>query len=87
MRLGGRGAVGRFALTSILVLFAAVAVVPTGKAAVGEVKIAVAAFVHGVRLLRLKVVCGWPEAARPLTEAPGGSCRALRPLILMGMAP
>ena len=56
MRLGGRGAVGRFALTSNLVFFAAVAVVPTGRAAVGEVKIAVAAFVHGVRLLRLKVV-------------------------------
>ena len=88
IRLGGRGVWGRLAgLTPSTLVFlaaAAVAVVPAGRG--GDVKIVVAAFVHGVRLLRLMV---WPgvTGVRPLTEAPGGSCSALSPLILMGIAP
>ena len=86
IRLGGRGVWGRLALTpSTLLFFAAVAVVPAGSG--GDVKIVVAAFVHGAaRLVRLKV---WPglTGVSPLTEAPGGNCSALSPLILIGMAP
>ena len=55
MRLGGMGVCGRLALTaSAFVFLAAVAVVPAGNG--GEVRmVAVVAFVHGVRLVKLMV--------------------------------